>query len=41
MTDKDKSDIRERYSVTVDSGHLESKNVKATTLSDDKLSIFL
>jgi hypothetical protein len=31
MTDKDK-DIREQYSVTVDSGHLESKNVKASTI---------
>ncbi|MFZ1878398.1 MAG: response regulator [Nitrososphaeraceae archaeon] len=39
MTDKDMTDIREQYSLTVDSGHLESKNVKASTLSSDKLSI--
>jgi DNA-binding response OmpR family regulator len=39
MTDKNTGDIREQYSLTVDGGHLESKNVKASTLSSDKLSI--
>lgn len=39
MTDKDTGDMREQYSLTVDGGHLESKNVKASTLSSDKLSI--
>lgn len=39
MTNRNASDIRERYNVTVDSGRLESKNVEASTLSSGKLSV--
>jgi PleD family two-component response regulator len=39
MTNRNASDIRERYNVTVDSGRLESKNVEASTSSSGKQSI--
>jgi DNA-binding response OmpR family regulator len=39
MTNRNASDIRERYNVTVDSGRLESKNVEASTSSSGKLSV--
>lgn len=39
MTNRNASDIREQYNVTVDSGRLESKNVEASTSSSGKLSV--
>jgi CheY-like chemotaxis protein len=39
MTNRNTSDFREQYNVTVDSGRLESKNVEASTSSSGKLSV--